>query len=92
MSGQHTARSQAAADGRTRIGHFVADAAAPAAASASSGDAGASPASASEPAWAQRMRRKQQATHAAMTTAHVLRSGDHAGGGTGPSLRDDSSS
>ena len=77
---------------KDRVVNFVADAAAPAAASASSGDAGASPASASEPAWAQRMRRKQQATHAAMTTAHVLRSGDHAGGGTGPSLRDDSSS
>ncbi len=98
----HVAKAGAAAVGqriasgakavKDRAVNFVADAAAPASASASSGDAGASPASASEPAWAQRMRRKQQATHAAMTTAHVLRSGDHAGGGTGPSLRDDSSS
>ena len=88
--GQHIASGAKAV--KDRVVNFVADAAAPAAASASSGDAGASPASASEPAWAQRMRRKQQATHAAMTTAHVLRSGDHAGGGTGPSLRDDSSS
>ncbi len=98
----HVAKAGAAAVGqriasgakavKDRAVNFVADAAAPATASASSAEAGASPASASEPAWAQRMRRKQQATHAAMTTAHVLRSGDHAGGGTGPSLRDDSSS
>ena len=98
----HVAKAGAAAVGqriasgakavKDRAANFVADAAAPSTASASSVEAGASPASASEPAWAQRMRRKQQATHAAMTTAHVLRSGDHAGGGTGPSLRDDSSS
>jgi type IV secretion system protein TrbL len=36
------------------------------------------------------MRRKQQLSHAASTTAHVLRSGDHGGSGTGPNLRDDS--
>jgi len=45
----------------------------------------------SEPAWAQRMRRRQHVAHAATTTAHVLRSGDHGGGGSGPSLRDPSS-
>lgn len=98
----HVAKTSAAAVGqriasgakavKDRAVNFVADAAAPATASASRAEAGASPVSASEPAWAQRMRRKQQATHAAMTTAHVLRSGDHAGGGTGPNLRDDSSS
>ncbi|MCM2337372.1 MAG: P-type conjugative transfer protein TrbL [Hydrogenophaga sp.] len=98
----HVAKAGAAAVGqriasgakavKDRAVNFVADTAAPATASAASAEVEASPASASEPAWAQRMRRKQQATHAAMTTAHVLRSGDHAGGGTGPSLRDDSSS
>ena len=47
---------------------------------------------ATEPAWAQRMRHRQQATHAATTAAHALRSGDHGGSGSGPSLRDDSNS
>ncbi|WP_198972026.1 P-type conjugative transfer protein TrbL [Xylophilus sp. ASV27] len=79
---------------KDRAAGFVAEAAAPAAASASaaSADAGAAVGPASEPAWAQRMRRRQQISHAASTTAHVLRSGDHGGGGSGPSLRDDSSS
>ena len=73
---------------------FVADAAAPASpsayASGSAAEGSASAPSAAEPAWAQRMRRKQQVTQAATTAAHVLRSGDHAGGGVSPSLRDSS--
>ena len=77
---------------KNRVASFVADAAAPAAAgnaaSASADEIGAPP---PEPAWARQMRRKQQLSHAASTTAHVLRSGDHGGSGTGPSLRDDSS-
>lgn len=79
---------------KDRVTGFVARAAAPAAASASGvpAEADGAPATASEPAWAQRMRRRQQAAHAATTTAHVLRSGDHGGGGAGPSLRDESSS
>lgn len=79
---------------KDRTANFVADAAAPApTSSTSSGSAaegGASAAPASEPAWAQRMRRKQQVTQAATTAAHVLRSGDHAGGGTSPSFQDSS--
>ena len=79
---------------KDRAANFVADAAAPASSSASASgpaaEGSASAAPASEPAWAQRMRRKQQVTHAATTAAHVLRSGDHAGGGTGPSLQDSS--
>lgn len=79
---------------KDRAANFVADAAAPApssaSASGSAAEGGASATPASEPAWAQRMRRKQQVTHAATTAAHVLRSGDHAGGGTGPSLHDGS--
>lgn len=79
---------------KDRAANFVADAAAPVSPSASTSgsteEGSASAASASEPAWAQRMRRKQQVTQAATTAAHVLRSGDHAGGGVSPSLRDSS--
>ena len=75
---------------KDRVAGFVAEAAAPAAASASASESVAQPAT-SEPAWAQRMRRRQHVAHAATTTAHVLRSGDHGGGGSGPSLRDPSS-
>ena len=77
---------------KDRVSSFVADAAAPAtvgsAASAGGEEGGAPP---PEPAWARQMRRKQQLSHAASTTAHVLRSGDHGGSGASPSLRDDSS-
>ncbi|TWD77958.1 type IV secretion system protein TrbL [Variovorax beijingensis] len=97
----HVAKSGAGAVGqrvasgakavKDRMANFVSDAVAPAAAgnaaSASADEAGAPP---PEPAWARQMRRKQQLSHAASTTAHVLRSGDHGGSGTGPSLRDDS--
>ncbi|MDQ2472567.1 P-type conjugative transfer protein TrbL [Pseudomonas aeruginosa] len=41
-----------------------------------------------QPAWAKRMHRRQQITHAATTTAHTLRGGDGGGSGQGPSLRD----
>ncbi|MEO9228796.1 MAG: P-type conjugative transfer protein TrbL [Devosia sp.] len=61
-------------------------------ASASAADTGAAPtrAQSAEPAWSRGMRRKQQVAHAATTTAHVLRSGDHGGGGSSPSLHDPS--
>lgn len=42
-----------------------------------------------QPAWAKRMHRRQQITHAATTAAHTLRSGDGGGSGQGPSLRPD---
>ncbi|SMR82907.1 MULTISPECIES: P-type conjugative transfer protein TrbL [Stenotrophomonas] len=41
-----------------------------------------------QPAWAKRMHRRQQITHAATTAAHTLRGGDGGGSGSGPSLRD----
>ncbi|SFD97350.1 P-type conjugative transfer protein TrbL [Paracidovorax konjaci] len=41
-----------------------------------------------QPAWAKRMHRRQQATHAATTAAHTLRGGDGGGSAQGPSLRD----
>lgn len=78
---------------KDRMANFVSEVAAPAAPTGdSASDAGASTAPGSEPAWAQRMRRRQQPTHAATTAAHALRSGDHGGSGAGPSLRDDSNS
>jgi len=40
-----------------------------------------------QPAWAKRLHRRQQLTHAATTTAHTLRGGDGGGSGHGPSLR-----
>jgi len=56
-----------------------------AAAEAASGAANA------QPAWAKRLHRRQQLTHAATTTAHALRGGDGGGSGQGPSLRDSDS-
>jgi type IV secretion system protein TrbL len=44
-----------------------------------------------QPAWAKRLHRRQQLTHAATTTAHALRGGDGGGSGSGPSLRDSDS-
>jgi len=40
-----------------------------------------------QPAWAKRLHRRQQLTHAATTAAHTLRGGDGGGSGQGPSLR-----
>ena len=63
---------------------FSADA--PAGASAASSDA--PPTAAQEqPAWAKRLHRRQQLTHAATTAAHTLRGGDGGSSSQGPSLR-----
>jgi type IV secretion system protein TrbL len=51
----------------------------------------ASGAANAQPAWAKRLHRRQQLTHAATTTAHALRGGDGGGSGQGPSLRDSDS-
>ncbi len=42
-----------------------------------------------QPAWAKRLHRRQQLTHAATTAAHTLRGGDGGSSSQGPSLRDD---
>ena len=76
---------------KDRMADFVSEAAAPATA-ASVVDAGESSSPSAEPAWARRMRRRQQASHAATTAIHTLRSGDHGGSGASPSLRDSSNS
>ena len=88
--GQKLAESAKAV--KDKVSGFVADAAAPAAASAeSAATTPSSPTATTEPAWAQRMRRRQQMGHAATTAAHTLRGGDGGGSGSGPSLRDSDS-
>jgi len=57
---------------------------------ASSSDAPSAPAQ-EQPAWAKRLHRRQQLTHAATTTAHALRGGDGGSSSSGPSLRDSDS-
>ena len=47
--------------------------------------------SAAQPAWAKRLHRRQQLTHAATTAAHTLRGGDGGSSSQGPSLRDSDS-
>ncbi|MDT8320205.1 MAG: P-type conjugative transfer protein TrbL [Xanthomonadales bacterium] len=59
---------------------------------ATQGSAEAASASTGQPAWARRLKRRQQLTHAATTVAHTLRGGDGGGSGSGPSLRDPSNS
>ncbi|MDX4953669.1 P-type conjugative transfer protein TrbL [Delftia acidovorans] len=59
---------------------------------AAQGGADAASANTQQPTWAKRLQRKQQLSHAATTVAHTLRGGDGGGSGSGPSLRDDSTS
>ena len=54
-------------------------------------EAAASPPSTEQPAWAKRLHRRQQLTHAATTAAHTLRGGDAGSSSPGPSLRDSDS-
>jgi type IV secretion system protein TrbL len=51
-------------------------------------DAAPSPAGGSDqpPAWARRMKRSQQMSHAVATTVHAVRSGDSHGGGASINL------
>ncbi|HFK9669275.1 TPA: P-type conjugative transfer protein TrbL, partial [Pseudomonas aeruginosa] len=44
-----------------------------------------------QPAWARRLQRRQQISHATTTVAHTLRGGDGGGSGSGPKLRDSDS-
>lgn len=52
---------------------------------------GAPAAATEQPAWARRLHRRQQLTHAATTAAHSLRGGDGGGSSSGPNLRDSDS-
>jgi len=47
--------------------------------------------STAQPAWAKRLHRRQQLTHAATTAAHTLRGGDGGTSSQGPNLRDSDS-
>ena len=60
--------------------------------STAQGGAEGAPANTGQPAWARRLQRRQQISHAATTVAHTLRGGDGGGAGSGPSLRDPSNS
>ncbi|WP_345797234.1 P-type conjugative transfer protein TrbL [Castellaniella sp. MT123] len=60
--------------------------------STAQGDTDAAPADTQQPAWAKRLHRRQQISHAASTVAHTLRGGDGGGSGSSPSLRDPSDS
>ncbi|MDA7418086.1 P-type conjugative transfer protein TrbL [Xenophilus arseniciresistens] len=51
-------------------------------------DADPAPRSTQQPAWAKRLHRRQQLTHAATTAAHTLRGGDGGSSSQGPSLRE----
>ena len=65
---------------------------APASGAAPAGpDAAGSAPSAEQPAWAKRLHRRQQLTHAATTAAHTLRGGDGGTSSQGPNLRDSDS-
>ncbi|MDV2656398.1 P-type conjugative transfer protein TrbL [Pseudomonas aeruginosa] len=95
------AASRASAVGQRMAAPFRAGWNGPAADAGAAGGAGASSQAATgeatsgaanaQPAWAKRLHRRQQLTHAATTTAHALRGGDGGGSGQGPSLRDSDS-
>ncbi|ELX9494945.1 P-type conjugative transfer protein TrbL, partial [Pseudomonas aeruginosa] len=93
QSAGRAAASRASAAGQRMAAPFRAgwngDAGASAGQAATSeAPAGAAAAQAPEqPAWAKRLHRRQQLTHAATTAAHALRGGDGGGSGQGPSLR-----
>ena len=86
------AASRASAAGQRVAAPFRAgwngDTGTPGGPAAGEGPASATAAQAPEqPAWAKRLHRRQQLTHAATTAAHTLRGGDGGGSGQGPSLR-----
>jgi len=90
------AAGQKVADGARSMKERVAAAFRPEGAASASGAGGAGDAAASappteQPAWAKRLHRRQQLTHAATTAAHTLRGGDGGSSSQGPSLRDSDS-
>lgn len=97
-TGAHAA-GRRAASGASAAGQKVADsfrsswnggaAGSGQAAAGESADSAAGAPKQEQPAWAKRMHRRQQITHAATTAAHTLRGGDGGGSGQGPSLRPD---
>ena len=93
-SGVSAAGARVAAAARSagdRVNSFVSEAAKPPPVRPTAFASSQSP-QASAPDWAQRLQRRQHIAHGASTAAHVVRSGDHGGGGAGPSLHDSSNS
>jgi len=82
-TGVRSLKTRAAAAINPDAGPFAGDAG-----SAVQGGAQAASATSAQPAWARRLHRRQQLTHAAATIAHTLRGGDGGGSGAGPSLLD----
>ncbi|MGE4452646.1 P-type conjugative transfer protein TrbL [Castellaniella sp.] len=70
-------------------GSTVLHAAASEASAAATGGASTTPRN-KAPDWAQRLQRRQRISQGASTAVHVVRSGDHGGGGAAPELRDSS--
>ena len=88
------AAGQKVADGARSIRERAAAAfssEAPASGSAAPSSDAPSASAQEQPAWAKRLHRRQQLTHAATTTAHALRGGDGGSSSSGPSLRDSDS-
>ncbi|MEG0186531.1 MAG: P-type conjugative transfer protein TrbL [Stenotrophomonas sp.] len=90
------AAGQKVADGARSMKERVAAAFRPDDAGSASGGGAAQAAneptpSSAQPAWAKRLHRRQQLTHAATTAAHTLRGGDGGSSSQGPSLRDSDS-
>ncbi len=82
---------QKVADGARSMKERVAAAFRPDEAPASGADAADAHPSNEQPAWAKRLHRRQQHTHAETTAAHTLRGGDGGSSSQGPSLRDSDS-
>ncbi|WP_027483902.1 P-type conjugative transfer protein TrbL [Rhodanobacter sp. OR87] len=89
-AGQKVA-SGARAFGERTASAFRGESRAEADASAPEGGASGVTPDAKQPAWAKRLHRRQQISHAATTAAHTLRGGDGGGSAQGPSLGDSDS-
>jgi len=90
-AGARSIGQRAAAALRSDGGEQAADAGAAATGPATAGEAPANTANQQQPAWAKRLHRHQQISHAATTAAHTLRGGDGGGSGSGPRLADSDS-
>ncbi|SDH78584.1 type IV secretion system protein TrbL [Pseudomonas flavescens] len=84
--GQRAAAAFRSDDAGPAAGAGDAGGSAAASGSSAGGEAPANSANQQQPAWAKRLHRRQQISHAATTVAHTLRGGDGGGSAQGPSL------
>ncbi|WP_028731162.1 P-type conjugative transfer protein TrbL [Pandoraea sp. E26] len=82
----NVAKTGAQAVGKKAAAAFRADGAGSAASGAAPSGESANTADQPQPAWAKRLHRRQQITHAATAAAHTLHGGDGGGSAQGPSL------